>query len=70
MLRKGVYPYKHMDTWKRINETSLPDEEDFYSNLNTENITDVDYGRAIKVWGIFEIKNLGEYHDFYVQNDT
>ena len=66
MLRKGVYPYEHMDSWKRFNETSLPDKEDFYSNLNTEYITDADYDNAIKVWRNFEIKNLGEYHDLYV----
>ena len=23
-----------------------------------------------KVWDVFEIKNLGEYHDLYVQSDT
>ena len=23
-----------------------------------------------KVWDEFEIRNLGEYHDFYVQTDT
>ena len=32
-----------MDNWKRFDETSLPDKEAFYSNLNTEDITDVDY---------------------------
>ena len=25
---------------------------------------------AQKVWEVFEIKNLGEYHDLYVQSDT
>ena len=23
-----------------------------------------------KVWEVFKIKNLGEYHDLYVQSDT
>ena len=31
-----------MDTWKRFDETSLPDEEAFYSSLKMEDITDVD----------------------------
>ena len=26
LLRKGVYPYEHMDSWERFNETSLPDK--------------------------------------------
>ena len=38
----------------------------FYSELNLESITDKDYARAKKVWDVFEIKNLDEYHDFYV----
>ena len=25
---------------------------------------------AQKVWGVFEIKNLGEYHDLYIKSDT
>ena len=24
LLRKGVYPYEHMDSWERFNETSTP----------------------------------------------
>ena len=27
LLRKGVYPYEHMDHWERFNETSLPSKE-------------------------------------------
>ena len=34
-----------------------------------EDITDVDYVQAKKVCKGFEIKNLGEYHDLYVQSD-
>ena len=29
-----------------------------------------DYEHAQKVWDIFNIKNVGEYHDLYVQSDT
>ena len=29
-----------MDDWKKSNETSLPEKEDFYSHLNIEDITD------------------------------
>ena len=32
LLRKGVYPYKYMDSQKRFEKTSLPDKKAFYSN--------------------------------------
>ena len=43
LLRKGVYPYECMDNWERFDETSLPNKESFYSNLNMENTDDIDY---------------------------
>ena len=70
LLRKGVYPYEYMDSWEKFDETTLPPKEAFYSNLNLEDISDEDYAHAQKVWDVFEINNLGEYHDLYVQSDT
>ena len=70
LLRKGVYPYEYMDNWERFNETSLPNKESFYSNLNMENIDDIDYRHGNNIFKIFGLKNLGVYHDLYVQSDT
>ena len=70
MLRKGVYPYEYMDNWERFNATSLHSKESFYSNLNMENIDDIDYRHGNNVFKIFKLKNLGEYHDLYFQSDT
>ena len=66
LLRKGVYPYEYIDSSK----TSLLDKETFYSELNKEGITDENSAHAHKVWKVFEIKNIGEYHDLYVQCNT
>ena len=70
MLRKGVYPYEYMDSWEKFNETSLPSKEDFYSNLNMEDIDDIDYRHGNNVFKGFKLENLGDYHDLYVQSDT
>ena len=67
LLRKGVYPYEYIDDWDRFNEEKLPNKSDFYSSLNTEDISEIDYRHALKVFNKFNIKNLGEYH---VQSDT
>ena len=59
-----------MDSWEKYDENTIPSKEAFYSEFNLENITDKDYDHVKKVWETFEIKNLGEYHDLYVQCDT
>ena len=70
LLLNGVYSYKYMDDWEKLNETSLSEKEDFYSHLNLEDITDADYTRTKRVCKDSETKSLGEYHDLYVQSDT
>ena len=70
LLRKGVYPYEYMDSCEKFDETSLPNKESFYSNFNMENISDIDYRHANNVFKKFKLKNLGEYHDLYVNSDT
>ena len=42
LLRKSVYRYEYMDQWEKINETTLPEKEEIYSNLDMEDITDAD----------------------------
>ena len=70
LLRKGVYTYEYMDNWERFNEMSLPNKESFCSNLNMENIDDIDYRHGNNVFKRFKLKNLGEYHDLYAQSDS
>ena len=33
LLRKGVCSYKYMNDWENFNETTLPEKEEFHSNL-------------------------------------
>ena len=47
----------------------LPEKEDFYSHLNVKNITDADFVYTRRVCKDFKIRNLGDYHDLYVQSD-
>ena len=76
LLRKGVYSYEYMDSRERFDEISLPDKEAFYSSYYfIEDITDVDYRHAKRVFNGVALKshnnkNLGDYHDLYVQSDT
>ena len=70
MLRKIVYPYEYIHDWGKFNETTLPEKEELYSNLNIEEITDTDYMHVNIACKDYEIKNVGEYHDLYIKSDT
>ena len=68
--RKGVYPYDYMDSFERLDETSLPSQDDFYSKLNDENISADDYKHAKRVWDKFGMKTMRDYHDLYQKTDV
>ena len=70
LSRKGAYPYEYLDSEEKFNETELPDKESFHGELNKEGITDEDYVHAQKVSDTFNIQNLGQHYDLYVQSDT
>ena len=61
---------KYMDAWSRFEETALPPKEAFYSELKREGISDEDYAHAQAVWQAFECKNLGDFHDKYLETDV
>ena len=45
-------------------------KKELYSNLNVEEMTDVDYMYRKRVGKGFEIKYLGEYHDLHLRSDA
>ena len=70
LLRKGVCLYDYVNGRERFNEIALIENEKFCNNWNMEDITDVDYVHANRVYKDFETKNLGEYHDFYLKSNV
>ena len=67
---EGIYPYKYMNSFKRFSEGKLPDINNFFSSLKDCGISEKEYQRADNVWKLFEINNLGEYHDLYLKTDV
>ena len=70
LFRKGVYPYEYMDSWDKFEEKRLPSKDEFYSKLNMSGISEKDYQHACKVWNEFGLKNMGDYHDLYLETDV
>ena len=70
LLQKCVYPYEYTADWKKFDKTSLPEEENFLSKLNMQDITDADYAQIKRDCKDFEIRDLGKYHDLHVQSNA
>ena len=64
LLRKKKYKISFHRHFNRFSEKKLPTEDDFYSILNDEHISDTQNVHAIKVWNTFKLKGMGEYHDY------
>jgi len=70
VTRKGVYPYEYTDDWSKLEQTTLPPKEDFYSSLTEKNIEDSEYQFAAEAWDHFGCQTLGEYSDLYLKIDV
>ena len=68
--QKGFYPYEYMDSIEKFKETRYPTKEAFYSRLTGEGISDEGYERVKKVWNVFGMKTLQDYHDLYNVTDV
>ena len=50
---KGIFPYDWFSDKEKMNATSLPKFEDFYSKLSETHITKEEYEIALNVWKRF-----------------
>lgn len=70
LCRKGIMPYDWLDSKEKLQETSLPPREEFYSQLNDEHVSDEDYEHAKKVWDIvLTNKTMNDYLLLYMWLD-
>ena len=56
--RKIVYRYEYMNDWEKFCEISLGDKEEFYSHLNMEYVTDINYTHTKRVCKNVEIEEF------------
>ena len=76
LKHKGDYPYEYLNNFERLNEKKLPARKYFYSSTKDGKIGDdgkisdghisvKDYLTCEKIWDKFEMKYMGDYHDYY-----
>ena len=66
MTRQVVYSYEYMDSFEQFQEPQLPPKDAFYSSLIEEDISEIDYTHAQRVFNNFDMTDLGDYHNFYL----
>ena len=68
--RKGVFPYDHLDSIQKFDESRLPLKDAFFNRLNNKAISEEDYMHADVVWRTFQCQTLRDYHDIYLKSDV
>ena len=68
--RKGVFPYEWFDCIDKLNETSLPPKEAFYSKLKQSGITDKEYKQAMNFLKDAGCKSIKDYMMLYLKTDV
>ena len=62
--QKGYFPYEWLDDINKLEFTTLPSLEDFYSQLNGSNITEEEYTYCHQVW---RDHKMTTFRDFLVR---
>ena len=59
-----------MDSFELFQEPQLPPKGAIYSSLTEEDTSEIDYTHAQRVFKHFDMKDLGDYHNFYLLTDV
>ena len=59
-----------MDSFERFQGPQLSPKATFYSSLTEEDISEIDYTHAQRVFNHFNMTELGDYHNFYLLTDV
>ena len=70
MIIKGIFISEYLDSFERLDETSLSPIEKFYGTLNNEEYAIEEYNHAENVWSIFKCRNLRDYKELYLRADV
>ena len=55
-----------MDSFKQFQEPQLSPKDSFYSSLTKEDISEIDYTHAQRVFNCSDITDIAGYHHFYL----
>ena len=69
-VTKGHFPYEYMDRLERLDDTTLPPKEAFFSRLKNEGISDEDYASCQEAWRVNGMTTLRDFLVWYNNRDV
>ena len=72
LKKKGSFPYGYVDSFAKLEETSLPPLKMWKNSLDQFNVTTTaeEYAHALKVYNKFGCRNIGDYYKIYLVSDV
>ena len=70
ITEKLIYPYSYFKSFSNFEEENLPPISSFYNELTETELNVDDYEKVTSLWNKFEMHNLGDLHDLYVETDV
>ena len=81
LKQEGAYHCEYMNNFERFKEKKLPARKYFFSSTKKGKISNdgeksdghislKDYLTCEKIWDKFDIKDMGDYHDYYLKKDV
>ena len=67
---KGLFPYEWLDSLEKLEHTSLPPHQAFFSTLKNKNISDADYQYCQQVWSNNNMQTFREFLIWYNNLDV
>ncbi|GFN90296.1 Zinc finger protein 546-like [Plakobranchus ocellatus] len=68
--QKGFFPYEYITSLEKLEETSLPPREAFYSSLRNSELSQQNYDYLCQVWRDNGMRNLRDLLVWYNNKDT
>ena len=71
-IPKGIFPYEWFDSFDKLDHTSLPDMQDFYSTLSNTNPlkSEAEYLELKEIWSTQGMQTFKDYLVYYNNLDT
>ena len=70
LTSKLHYPYSYISNFGVFEETIPPSKKNFKNDLTDSEISDEDYNSFLELWRTFNLQNIGQLHDLYVETDV